>query len=143
MITARVNVEDHFAVITEEIELRTIAALNAAAEEAAIVADKQANHPKPIAHFTVLSARNVGDGYRSGVKAGPLTRIFDKGSLGKHRGALKRARAKPEWEVKRGTNPYTARRHDDLAGEGIAPRNILNPARKAGRAVLLGRLLGH
>lgn len=139
MITSTVKVTDRFPEITAEIERRTRAALNAAAEEAARIADERANHPKPIAHFTVIHAHGTGDGYESGIHAGPLTRIFDKGSLGAHVGTVKRAR-KTSWRVRRGTNPYTAERRS-LAG-GIAPRRIFTAARAAGRAVLKQRLTG-
>lgn len=142
MIKSRVDVTDRFAQVTLEIERRTIRALNAAAVEAAKVADRQANTPKPIARFVVIPARNIGDGFRSAVKAGPLARIFDHGSLGKRDAKLKQQRPKPSWQVNRGTNPYLARR-GDTSDEGIEPRKILTPARKAGRAVLLSRLRGH
>ena len=141
MTTARINVLDRFDEMTLALERRTVVALDAAAVEAAAVAERQANSPKPIARFSVIQAHNIGTGYASGVRAGPLTHIFDKGSLGKRRANLKRARAKPSWEVNRGTNPYTAHRHEDLSGKGVAPRNIFNAARKAGQAVLLHRLL--
>lgn len=140
MTTARVNVVDRFGEITIELERIAVAALDDAAEEARTVADAAANHSKPIAHFTVIPAHNIGTGYRSGVKAGPLTHIFDHGSLGKRDAPLKRGRAKPSWEVKRGSNPYTAHRHDDLTGKGVAPRGILAAARKAGRLILIARL---
>lgn len=140
MITSRVNVTENFSRVTEEIELRTVRALNAAAVEATHVAESRANTPKPIARFEAIPARNIGDGYASGVHAGPLTRIFDRGSLGKHTGPLRRER-RPSWEVNRGANPYTAHRSGDLAGKGVAPRRILTAARTAGRKVLLERLL--
>lgn len=139
MTVARVNVVDRFGEITLELERRAVAALDAAAAEAALVADRQANHPKPIAHVTVIPAHNIGNGYQSGVKLGPLARIFDHGSLGKRNAALKRPGGRPEWEVKRGENPYTAHRHD-ISGKGVGPRSILNTARKAGRKILVERL---
>lgn len=138
-VTARVNVVDRIDQVTLALERRIVAALDAAAVEAARVAEEKANTPRPIARFAVLRAHNIGDGYASGVKAGPLTRIFDHGSLGRRDKALKRGR-KPAWEVNRGSNPYTAHRHDDLSGKGVAPRGILNAARRAGRAVLVDRL---
>lgn len=140
MITSRVNLTDRFDEITLAIEGRTVTALNEAAAEAMTVAEAAANTPKPIAHFSVVPAHNVGTGYASGVKAGPLTRIFEKGSLGQHTGRLKRGR-RPAWEVNRGANPYTAHRHDDLAGKGVAPRHALTKGRAAGRKLLLRRLL--
>lgn len=139
MLTATVNITDRFPEITRAIEERAKLALDAAALEAARVADEKANHPKPIAHFTPLPAAPLGTGFVSGVKAGPLTHIFDHGSLGSHLGTLKRAR-KPSWQVNRGANPYTAQRRSTAGG--IAPRNILTAARKAGRAVLASRLTG-
>lgn len=141
MITSRVEINDHFDKITIEIERRAVAALNAAATEAAQVADARANTPTPIARFQALPAMNIGDGYASGVKAGPLTRIFDHGSLGKRDKKLKRLRTTASWQVTRGTNPYTATRSDYLDGKGIAPRGILNAARTAGRRVLISRLI--
>lgn len=140
MITSRINVTENFEQASLELERRTVLALDAAAAEAARVADLRANTPKPIAHFAVIPAHNIGIGYASGVKAGPLTRIFDHGSLGRRDKNLKRPRAKPAWQVNRGANPYTAHRHDDLQGEGVAPRGILAAARKAGRAILIARL---
>lgn len=139
-LTSRVNVTDRFGELTAELERRTRSALDAAAVEAARVADEKANSPKPIAHFVPIRSQPTGEGYASGVHAGPLTRIFDKGSLASHTGAVKRAR-KPSWPVRRGANPYTAYRRS--FDGGIAPRNILSAARKAGRAVLIARLIGH
>lgn len=136
--TSRLDVRDFFPEITAEVRRRTVAALNAAAVAGALAADRAANSPKPIARFTVLPARGTDDGFASGVNAGPLTRIFDKGSLGKHQGRTKRP-GKASWEVNRGTNPYLARR-GDVEGEGIAPRRIFNQARKAGRDALRRRL---
>lgn len=142
MITSRVNVEERFDVITLEVERRTVAALDAAAETALLVAEQAANTPKPIARFAVIRAHNIGTGYSSGVKAGPLTHIFDHGSLGKRNAPLKRSTRKPSWQVNRGENPFTATRHENLGDKGVAPRNIFSRARKAGRAVLLSRLSG-
>lgn len=141
MITVRVNVAEHTDKVGREMERVTVAALNAAALRASLAADRAANTPKPIARFTVLPARRVVGGYASGLKAGPLIRIFDKGSLGQHQGRLKRAR-RPEWEVNRGANPYTAHRREPVAGSGVAPRSILSAARKAGREALIRRLRG-
>lgn len=141
MIRSTVTLTDRFPEITTEIRRRTIAALDAAAVAGAQEGDRRANTPKPIARFTVIPAHPTHEGFAAGVKVGPLARIFDKGSLGKRRGALKRDRRQPEWEVNRGANPYTARRHSDLEGKGVAPRHIFNAARTAGRKQLLNRLL--
>jgi hypothetical protein len=139
MLTSRVDITDRFADVTRAVELRAKEALDAAAAEAARVASEKANEPKPIARFVAIRAQPTGTGFASGVHAGPLTRIFDKGSLAEHTGPLKRQR-KPSWEVRRGTNPYVA--HRQAITGGIAARNILKTARKAGRAVLLERLTG-
>lgn len=135
-----IKVTDHFNVIDDLLERRVIDAVNHAAAEGAREAERVANTPTPIAHFTVLPARNIGTGFAAGVKAGPLARIFDKGSLGKHEGRLKRGR-KPSWQVNRGANPFTAQRHEDLEGKGVAPRHIFAQARTAARAALRQRLL--
>lgn len=137
--TSRIDVRDHFSEITAEVRRRTVAALNAATVAGALAADRAANSPKPIARFATVPARPAEDGFVAGVKAGPLVRIFDKGSLGKHRGALKRPRTKASWKVNRGSNPFVAHR-GDIAGEGVAPRRILNQGRKAGREALLRRI---
>lgn len=139
MIRSHIDLTDRMGEITIELERRTVVALNEAAIEAARVADAAANTPKPIAHFAAVPAVNVGDGYASAVRTTPLTRIFDHGSLGKRNARLKEDRREPEWEVKRGSNPYTAHR-GDIEGKGIAPRNILNAARRAGRRILIDRL---
>lgn len=141
MTVARVNTFSFFPQLTAEIEARTLRALEDAAAVGKAVAEERANTPKPIAHFEVVPVRGIGDGFASGVKAGPLTRIFDKGSLGKHSGELKRDR-RPSWEVKRGSNPYTASRSDDLSGKGVSPRRIITPARLAGRKALIAGIRG-
>lgn len=142
MIRSTIHLTERFDLITLELEKTAVVALDLAAAEAMAVAEQAANSPKPIAHFSVIPARNVGDGYESGVKAGPLVRIFEKGSLGKRTGKLKRGAGKPEWEVNRGANPYTAHRHDDLSGKGVSARHPFQLARKAGRTLLLELLLG-
>lgn len=139
VLRTTLRVTDHFAEITRELERRVVAAVDHAAVEGARAAEAAANTPKPIARFRVIPARNVGTGYAAGVKAGPLVRIFEKGSLGKHQGKLKRA-GKPSWEVNRGANPFVAHR-GDVEGEGIAPRRILAAGRRAARAALRQRLL--
>lgn len=139
MSRSSVRVHDYTARITLAIEQQAIVALNHAAQVAAVEADRVANHPKKIATYTAAPARNIGSGYESAIKSGPLTNIFDKGTFGQHKGALKRPR-KPAWQVNRGTNPYIAHRSNDLAGKGIAARGIRAAARKAGRAALIARL---
>jgi hypothetical protein len=140
--TARVSTFTFFPELTAQIEARTIRALEAAAATGKAVAEERANTPKPIAHFETVEVHSIGDGYASGLRAGPLTRIFDKGSLGQHTGELKRGRT-PSWETSRGSNPYTAHRSDDLSGKGVSPRRIINPARLAGRKALIAGIRGH
>ncbi len=141
MTTSRVSTFTFFPELTAEIETRTLRALETAALAGKAVAEQRANTPKPIAHFETVPVRSVGDGYASGLRAGPLTRIFDKGSLGQHAGEPKRGR-KPDWEVNRGSNPYTAHRSDDLSGKGVSPRRIILPARLAGRKALIAGIRG-
>jgi hypothetical protein len=137
--TSRVNVFNFFPELTAEIERRTIRALEAAAEAGRAVANVEQGNLRR--QFEVVQVRPTGAGFAAGIKGSPLVRIFDKGSLGKHVGALKSTR-KPSWQVNRGSNPYLAERHDDLSGKGVTARRIINPARLAGRKALVAGIRG-
>lgn len=136
MIRSTIRTFDHFPQMTEELELKALHALNEAAITAAEVAQQQA---RDVAHFEIVPAHPIFEGFSSGVKASPLARIYNKGSLGKHQGTLKRPR-KPSWPVNRGSNPYIAQRSGDLEGKGVAARSIYTVARAAGRKVLLAAI---
>jgi hypothetical protein len=142
MLRANITVSDHTDLVGAAMDRAAVRSLNAAAIAAALAGDRAANSPKPIARFETVPARRVFGGFASGMRAGPLVRIFDKGSLAEHAGRLKRP-GKPTWQVNRGTNPYTAHRRDLEAGAGVPPRRILAAARKAGRAALIRGLRGH
>lgn len=92
MIRSTVKITDNFGRVEEELRRRAVHALNDAAAEAAREADRQANHPTKIADFAVVPARGTENGFSAGIRGGPLTNIFDKGSLGQHKGAPKRPR---------------------------------------------------
>lgn len=131
---------DGFAVVERRMEQKARQAVDAAAHAAAKVAEQQASG---ISEFRVLPARGTHEGFVSGVKAlNPLVRIFDKGSLGKRRGRLKRDRRKDSWKVTRKGTTYTAHRKPEaLTGStGVQARNIFGPARAAGRKALKAAL---
>lgn len=144
-ITARINLVEHFDLVDEAVERKSIEALNAAAVAGAAVFNQRTQLPGHEA--TVIPAHGTGTGYASGIKAkDPLWRIFDKGSLGKRSGELKgRDRRRPEWTVKQRSRTYTARRHEEALtspDKGVAARQIANAARTAGRKALRIRLFG-
>lgn len=139
MITSTVRSFDYFAEFTDEIEARTLAALEEAAGAARSVADERA---QGISTFSVVEPHRVAEGWASGISgANKKWRIFDKGSLGKRTAKLKRDRRKDSWPVSRRGSTYEAHRRD-VTGKGIAARNISNPARLAGRKKLLSGIRG-
>jgi hypothetical protein len=140
-VKSTIRTFDYFPALTAEIEARTRAALVAAAEAGMEVANEKAADISTKIHFRVLPVHETTEGLSAGIKSStPLFRIFDKGSLGKHRGHLKRGR-KSSWDVKRRGSSYTAHR-GDVEGKGIEPRDITNPARAAGRKALIDGILG-
>lgn len=134
MITSTVQVHDSFGEINVAIDRKTVRGLNDAARAAADVAEQKSGN---IAEWNVIPAHGTANGFASGIKASnPLPNVFDKGSLGKRTARLKDPRRKEDWRVvRKGSNPYTAHRRD-VAGKGVAARNIRNPARTAGRKIL-------
>lgn len=138
MITAIVKAFNEVPAITEAVVARTRVGLDEAAKVGAEVATAKA---AGISEVEIVPTQETADGMRSGIRFTDFRwRFFDKGTLGKHRGKLKRAR-RDSWTVRRGTNPYVAQRRD-VSGKGIEPREISNPARAAGRRVLLARIRG-
>lgn len=143
MITSEVRIFDHFARIDAAIEEKTRRALNAAARRGQAVANEKAGNVGP---FDIKPAHPIFQGFASGIRGrNPLWRIFDHGSLGKRRRGLKRDRRKSSWTVHREVGgvghvqEYEAHRQD-VSGKGITPRDISNPARRAGRKELIARL---
>ena len=80
MIKARVNTFADFSQVTAELEARTLRALNEAAAVGKAVAEERAGN---VGHFEIVHAHPVPEGFASGLRASPLVRIFEKGSLGK------------------------------------------------------------
>jgi hypothetical protein len=137
MITSSINVHENFGAVDAAVDEITKRALNAAAAAGSAAAEQQAGN---VADWKAIPAHGTATGFASGIKADtPLWRVYDKGSLGKRTARLKQDRRKPEWQVNRGTNPYTARRRSTSTG-GVAGRNISNPARTAGRKALKAAL---
>lgn len=137
MIKSTVKVFQDFPRITALIEARTIEACDAAAEAGVAVARERA---AGVSDVEIVPTRPTVNGYASGIKFEKfIWRFFDKGTLGKHVGKLKRNR-RETWTVNR-DNPYVAHR-GDIQGKGIAPRRISSPARTAGRRALIARLRG-
>lgn len=137
MISSTINVHENIGAIDAAIDRITKRALNAAAHAAAAAANQKTGN---VADWTTVPARGTSNGFASGIKADtPIWRVYDKGSLGKRTAKLKKDRRKPEWQVNRGANPYTAHRRSTTTG-GVAARNISNPARTAGRKALKAAL---
>lgn len=145
-ITSRVQVHDDFGRISELVDRETIRSLDQAAEAGLQVATSRAHtaNGKQVSTFQLIPAHGTADGFASGIRANnPLWRIYDKGTLGKRRGALKgRNRRKDTWAVRPGKadrEGYEASR-GDISGKGIPPADISNPARTAGRKTLIAAL---
>lgn len=141
--TSRVDVFDHFARIDEFVERRSKQALDAAARRAATVFEQQSgSHDFGV---EIVPAHGDFNGFSSGIRVrNKLYHVFDHGSLGSRRGRrLKDPRRKETWEVRQRRRRYTAHRHPEAltqADKGVAPLNLTNPARTAGRKTLLAEL---
>ncbi len=110
-----------------------------AASAAASVANDRGGNT---AGFRPGRVRGTHEGFECGIAGKFISVIFNKGSLGKRRGALKRDRRKESWTVDRRGTEYEAKRNPATlsdASKGVAPRNMLNPARLAGRRILTRR----
>lgn len=142
MITSRVSAIDGFGKLIADVERRATRGLNDAAHVAAATFAERASGI-PGSDPVVIPAQGIHDGFRSGIRArGPLWRVFDKGSLGKRTSQLKRpGQRKQTWTVRRGGTEYQAHRHD-TDGKGIRARDISNPARAAGRRILIRSIRG-
>lgn len=144
MIRATVKVFEDFPRVTEQVERAAVHGLEAAVEVAAAVAQENAS-----IDLELELVRPHGDveGYSAGIKSkakgradgAPIARFFDKGTLGKHKGQLKRPR-RPSWTAhSRNGTPYTAHR-GDVAGKGIEAEGFFGKARAAGRRALKARI---
>lgn len=144
MIRSRiVPAQEGFAKLTEQLEARVVEGLDAAAEEAAVVAQAGASINLEV---ETIPAHGTADGYAAGIKARkqssnkgqttPIAEFFDAGTLGKRRRKLK-GRRKESWQVRRRGGTYTAERGAITAEMGIKPQRFFVKARKAGRARLL------
>lgn len=110
-----------------------------AASAASRVANAQGGNT---AGFRPGRVRGTHEGFECGIAGRYISVIFNKGSLGKRRGALKRNRRKESWTVHRRGSEYEAHRNPETltdSSKGVAARNILNPARQAGRRILQRR----
>ncbi len=133
MIRSRVVIHDRLGEVDEILDRKIVRALNAAATDASAVANEKSGN---VGKWAPIRAHGTENGFASGIRADtPLWRVYDKGSLGKRTARLKDSRRKPEWPVSRGSNPYVAHRRSTTTG-GVAARNIINPARTAGRKTL-------
>lgn len=144
MIESTVKLFDRFPQITEEVERAAVAGLDAAAREAADVA--QANATIDL-ELEVEPAAGDVDGYSAGIKSRKTTRnpgrstpiagFFDGGTLGGRTRPLKRPR-KSAWRVRASARAqaHTATRRD-VTGKGIEAEGFFGKARAAGRRALL------
>lgn len=148
MIRSTVKVFQRFPEITERVEQACREGLDAAATEAAGVAQVSASINLEL---DVLPAHGDVVGYSAGIKSRrktsnpgrttPIALFFDKGTLGKRRGRLKQpGRREESWTVRRGSSQYIARRAGDLEGKGVDAERFFVKARTAGRRKLLARL---
>lgn len=144
MIRSTIDVRDNFGHVSELMRRKSLQALQEAAAAGQRTAERQAvtgaGH-RVSTFFTIHPHADGQGGFVAGIKhKNPLANIFDKGSLGKRTARLKNpGRRKSQWPVKRGANPYVARR-GDTTGEGVAPLSIYTTARAAGRRALLAAL---
>lgn len=138
MSKATVRIVDNTDTLFHAMRARTMAALAEAAEAGRAVFDEKATG---ITEATIVPPRANATGYSAGIRArNGIWRVFDKGSLGKRTARLKRPNQRKEtWDVVRRGTKYTAHRRE-VAGKGIAPRNIANPARLAGKKALRAAL---
>lgn len=144
-ITSRITVHDYFNRVTEEVERKTLAALNTAAAAGAAEANRRVSVLGDTHKFNVVAAHGSFDGFASGIKgATPLWRAYDRGSLGKRSAPLKgRNRRKPEWPVHQRHRSYIAHRHEEALtspDKGLGTLDISNPARTVGRKALRLRI---
>ena len=152
MITSQVKVFQRFPQVTRDVETAAKEGLEAAAVEAAAVAQAGASIDLEI---EVVPVHGDISGYSAGIKARrtssrgrrggtaeenttPIAWFFDRGTLGNRKRRLKRPR-KESWTVTRGGATYTAHRRD-IAGKGIQPERFFGKARTAGRRKLLERI---
>lgn len=140
MIRARVSVDkNRVEKVDEAMQRRAKLAVQRAAAAAVIVA----NGRYPEGKFHLTPTRGTHEGYKAGILGTSLAHIFDKGSLGRHVGGLKRDRRKDSWTVRRKGTEYTATRRPEVltdGARGIPARNIFGPARRAGRKALIAAL---
>jgi hypothetical protein len=126
---------------TEQLEERIVEGLDAAAVEAAAVAQAKSTIDLQV---EPIKARGVSDGYSSGIKAHkqsrwsttPIAEFFDAGTLGKRKRKLK-GRRKESWQVHARGGTHTAHRGDITPEKGIPRQNFFVKARLAGRRRLL------
>jgi hypothetical protein len=145
---ATVKVFNTFPQITARIERAAQEGVQAAAEEAAIIAQLESKHKLEL---SVVDAHpDVGaEGYSAGIisrrrsdnpgQSTPLAHIFNDGTLGKRRRPPKRP-GKSSWRVKASerASAHTAERRSHEGG--IEGEHFFEKARKAGRAKLKERI---
>jgi hypothetical protein len=146
VIRSQVKLFEQFGKVTEQVERLAVEGLNAAAREAAQVAQTHASFDLEL---EVIPAHDDVDGYSAGIKSRKQGRssavliagFFDKGTLGKRTAKLgARSRRKESWEVKRDTGGYTAKRHEITAEMGVEAQHFFGKARAAGRRAMLARI---
>lgn len=152
MITSSVKAFARFPEVKQRVELAAKEAVEAAAAEAAVVANEGASIDLEI---EIVPAHSDVNGYSAGIKSRrtssrgrrggtaeenttPIAWFFDRGTLGNRKRRLKRPR-KETWVGTRGGTTYAAHRRD-VAGKGIQPERFFGKARTAGRRKLLERI---
>jgi hypothetical protein len=146
MITSTVKIFDRFAEITDQVERAAVEGLDAAAREAASVA--QANASIPL-ELEVKPAVGDVEGYSAGIKSRkktrnqgrttPIAHFFDEGTLGKRKKPPKRGR-KGSWTVRQADGGSHTASRGDIDGRGIEPEHFFAKGRSAGRKKLLERI---
>lgn len=155
MIKSTVKTFDRFPEVTRAVQTAAKEGVEAAAIEAAAVA--QANASIDL-ELEVVPVHRDFNGYSAAIKSrrkssrtrgrsdsgdaiqstAPIAWFFDRGTLGNRRRRLKQPR-KESWTVTRGNKVHTAHRLD-ITGKGIKPERFFGKARTAGRAKLLERI---
>jgi hypothetical protein len=148
-VSSQIKVFQRFPQVTRAVEVMAKEGLEAAAVEAAAVAQAGASIDLEV---EVVPVHGDVNGYSAGIKsrkkssqtrggnpnATPIAWFFDRGTLGNRTRRLKRPR-KESWTSSRGGTTYTAHR-GDVAGKGIKPERFFGKARTVGRAKLLERI---
>ena len=145
-VSSQVKVFQRFPQVTKRVEEGAKHALEAAAAEAAAVAQESASIDLQL---EIVPVHGYAEGYTAGIRSRktssqtrggaanstPIAWFFDRGTLGHRTRKLKRPR-KETWTSRRRGTEYTAHRRD-IAGKGVRQERFFGKARTAGRAKLL------